>query len=58
MACKKDHNTTDLIIKDLPISQGSFERHKCASCAYEKGLENGSKKMANFQTLLLNMFLK
>jgi len=48
MACKKDHNATDLIIKDLPISQGSFERHKCASCAYEKGLENGSKKILNF----------
>ena len=48
MACNKNHSDTDLIVKDLPISQGSFERHKCASCAYEKGLENGSKKLLNF----------
>lgn len=48
MACKKDHSKSDLIVKDLPISQGNFERHKCASCAYEKGLENGKKKILNF----------
>jgi hypothetical protein len=48
MACNKNHIETDLIVKDLPISQGSFERHKCASCAYEKGLENGSKRLLNF----------
>lgn len=48
MACKKNHQITDQIVKDLPISQGNFERHKCASCAYEKGLDNGSKKLLNF----------
>lgn len=48
MACNIDHTKTDLIVKDLPISQGSFERHKCASCAYEKGLKNGTKKVLNF----------
>ncbi|QQX76853.1 MULTISPECIES: hypothetical protein [Aequorivita] len=48
MACKKNHIDTDQIIKDLPISQGNFERHKCASCAYEKGLQNGAKKLLNF----------
>ncbi len=48
MACTIEHNETDTIIKDLPISQGNFERHKCASCAYEKGLENGTKKLLNF----------
>lgn len=48
MSCEKDHTATDIIVKDLPISQGSFERHKCASCAYEKGLNNGSKKILNF----------
>ena len=48
MACNKNHSETDLIVKDLPISQGSFERHKCASCAYEKGLENGTQKLLNF----------
>lgn len=48
MSCKKDHKSSDLIVRDLPISQGRFERHKCASCAYEKGLENGSNKLLNF----------
>ena len=48
MACNIEHNETDIIVKDLPISQGNFERHKCASCAYEKGLENGRKKLLNF----------
>ena len=48
MACNKNHSESDLIVKDLPISQGNFERHKCASCAYEKGLENGSQRLLNF----------
>lgn len=48
MSCNKTHTVTDLIVRDLPISQGNFERHKCASCAYEKGLENGSQRLLNF----------
>lgn len=48
MACNKNHSKADLIVKNLPISQGNFERHKCASCAYEKGLENGTQKLLNF----------
>lgn len=48
MACELEHTESDLIVRDLPISQGSFERHKCASCAYEKGLENGSQRVLNF----------
>jgi hypothetical protein len=48
MACNKNHSETDLIVKDLPISQGNFERHKCASCAYEMGLQNGVNKVLNF----------
>lgn len=48
MPCTKKHEITDQIVKDLPLSQGNFERHKCASCAYEKGLENGNKKLLNF----------
>ncbi|HNW97616.1 MAG TPA: hypothetical protein PKK00_04290 [Bacteroidales bacterium] len=48
MACKKEHKESDLIIKDLPISQGGFGRHKCACCAYEKGVENGNKRILNF----------
>lgn len=45
MACKLKHKESDLIVKDLPINQGGVGRHKCASCAYEKGLENGKKHL-------------
>jgi len=48
MACKKTHKKADLIVKDLPINQGGVGRHKCASCAYEKGLENGKKHIKDF----------
>lgn len=48
MPCTKDHTESDIIVKGLPMSQGSFERHKCASCAYEMGLANGNKKVINF----------
>lgn len=48
MPCNKNHTETDLIVRNLPISQGNFERHKCASCAYEMGLENGTNKILNF----------
>lgn len=48
MACNKDHSETDIIINELPINQGGFGRHKCASCAYEKGLENGINRNLNF----------
>lgn len=48
MACKEGHNKSDLIVKDLPINQGGIGRHKCASCAYEKGIENGKKHIDEF----------
>lgn len=48
MACIKDHTQSDSIVKTLRISQGNFERHKCASCAYEQGLENGKRKILHF----------
>ena len=48
MACTKNHTQSDLVVKNLPISQGGFGRHKCASCAYEMGLVNGKKKILNF----------
>lgn len=47
MACKKDHSETDVIVKDLPIDQGSVGRHKCASCAYEIGYEHGKTRNEN-----------
>jgi len=48
MACKKNHKQSDVVVKNLPISQGGFGRHKCASCAYEMGLINGKKRILNF----------
>ena len=48
MACEKTHTETDRIVKDLPINQGGIGRHKCASCAYEKGFENGKNHIENF----------
>ncbi len=48
MACDKDHSQTDFTIKDLPINQGGFGRHKCPACAYEKGVENGTRRILNF----------
>ena len=48
MACIKNHKQSDIVVKNLPISQGGFGRHKCASCAYEMGLLNGKKKILNF----------
>lgn len=52
MACEKNHNATDIIVKDLPINQGGDGRHKCASCAYEKGFENGKNHISQFDILL------
>ncbi len=48
MACRKSHEETDFIVKDLPINQGGIGRHKCPSCAYEKGLANGKNHNENF----------
>ncbi len=48
MSCKKQHKKTDQIVKDLPINQGGIGRHKCASCAYEKGFKNGKEHIKDF----------
>jgi hypothetical protein len=48
MACKKNHTETDQIMAQLPVNQGGKARHKCASCSYEKGLENGKNRIVNF----------
>lgn len=40
MECEKDHRywaTFDA----LPTDQGGAGRHKCAGCAYEKGVQDG-----------------
>ena len=40
--CQKDHNEhVAEILEDLPPSQRSPQRHKCAACAYERGVQDG-----------------
>jgi hypothetical protein len=43
-----DHgNTAPMdVLDDLPHSQAGTGRHKCAICAYEKGLEEGQRQAA------------
>ena len=48
MACEKSHSETDKIVKDLPVNQGGIGRHKCASCAYEQGFQNGKEHKEDF----------
>lgn len=43
MPCKKDHSYLSYIMNKLPADQGGKGRHKCAACAYEKGLKAGYK---------------
>jgi hypothetical protein len=47
MACNKEHNETDLIVRDLPIGQEGIGRHKCASCAYDIGYSHGLNRAEN-----------
>jgi hypothetical protein len=47
MACNKNHDNTDNLVKDLPIGQEGAGRHKCASCAYEIGYQHGLQKAEN-----------
>lgn len=57
MNCDKDHSSIREIILALPIGQGGFGRHKCAGCAYEKGLEDGRnrKSILNINVILSNL---
>ncbi len=48
MNCNEEHKETDLIIKNLSICQSGIGRHKCASCAYDKGFQNGRDKIIDF----------
>jgi hypothetical protein len=44
-SCQKDHNNVVAeALEDLPPSQRSPQRHKCAACAYERGLQEGFKQ--------------
>lgn len=39
--CYKEHFETSPVMHRVPFGQGGTGRHKCAACAYEKGLEHG-----------------
>ena len=46
--CDKEHRYLENL-KDLPDNQKTDEgRHKCAGCAYEKGLEDGLQRNPKF----------
>ena len=38
--CQEDHRYWKTF-ESLPLDQGGAGRHRCAGCAYEKGLEDG-----------------
>jgi hypothetical protein len=42
MLCQKDHRYLGLF-NNLPYDQGGEGRHKCAGCAYERGMEQGER---------------
>lgn len=43
MECQKDHRY-DAIFDTLPHDQGGVGRHKCAGCAYERGIQDGLQR--------------
>lgn len=55
--CQKDHTSTDDIIKNIAIDQGGTGRHKCASCAYEWGFNDGQKGVKKQDINILNEIL-
>lgn len=57
MNCTIDHTNRKSILEALPICQGGPGRHKCAGCAYEKGLEDGRnrKMILNINVILNNL---
>lgn len=44
MECQNEHRHNP-IFQDLPHDQGGFGRHKCAGCAYERGLQDGLNRL-------------
>ena len=43
MACRKNHRYA-ITFRTLPVDQGGFGRHKCAGCAYDRGLRDGLRR--------------
>lgn len=44
LTCQKEHRH-DAHFSRLPKDQGSFGRHVCAGCAYERGYQLGIQKI-------------
>jgi hypothetical protein len=44
MECQDDHRYNQ-IFENLPTDQGGFGRHKCAGCAYQRGLNDGLQRL-------------
>lgn len=57
MNCKKDHSDLADIMRTIPEGQLGPGRHKCAGCAYEKGVEDGMarKMILNISLILKNL---
>ncbi len=43
MECRDDHRYNQ-IFDTLPHDQGGYGRHKCAGCAYNRGVEDGLQR--------------
>ena len=43
MICQQEHRY-DEMFDGLPEDQGGFGRHRCAGCAYERGLAHGLRR--------------
>lgn len=54
MACKENHESVQIFMKELPLDQGREGRHKCAACAYEQGFKDGSNLVTKID--LENLF--
>lgn len=55
--CKEDHSSINTIMEELPLEQGGIGRHKCAACAYNRGLSDGYKQtmLIDFNSILSNL---
>jgi len=42
--CKHENSAPADVIEELPYYQGQEARHRCAVCAYNKGVEDGFKE--------------
>lgn len=53
MLCFKNHFDADNLMLHIPVDQGGTGRHKCASCAYEQGFEDGFQRKQQIDLAVL-----